>query len=105
MAPVMIKTTQPRAKHVPQRTCVACRETAAKRGLIRIVRTPAGVIDVDATGKAAGRGAYLCRRAECWQEALKKEWLARALRAKLGEADREKLKTFAQGLSNSSDGG
>ncbi|MGD0765252.1 MAG: YlxR family protein [Dehalococcoidia bacterium] len=102
---MMSKTTQPRAKHIPQRTCVACRETAAKRGLIRIVRTPAGAIDVDTTGKAAGRGAYLCRRAECWQGALKKEWLSRALRAKLNDADKEKLNTFAKGLVEPSNAG
>jgi predicted RNA-binding protein YlxR (DUF448 family) len=100
----MSKRSQPRAKHVPQRTCVACRETGAKRGLVRIVRTPAGAVAVDATGKAAGRGAYLCRRSECWQEALKKEGLARALRTSVSDADREKLRAFAQELFEPSGG-
>ena len=45
-------------KHVPQRTCVACREVNEKRSLIRIVRGPEGVA-VDKTGKMPGRGAYL----------------------------------------------
>jgi predicted RNA-binding protein YlxR (DUF448 family) len=53
---------------------------------------------VDATGRAAGRGAYLCRRRQCWQEALKRDALARALRVKLGEADKDKLKAFAEKL-------
>jgi hypothetical protein len=83
---------------VPQRTCVSCHETAAKRGLIRLVRTPEGTVEIDETGKKAGRGAYLCRRYECWQEALKKERLARALRVRLWEADKEALEAYAEGL-------
>jgi hypothetical protein len=95
----MSKTVQAKVKHVPLRTCVACRTTGAKRGLVRIVRTPQGSIEVDPTGKAAGRGAYLCRRRQCWQEALKREALARALRVKLWDADRGKLKAFAEELA------
>ncbi len=94
----MSKTVQAKVKHVPLRTCVACRTTGAKRGLVRIVRTPQGSVEVDPTGKAAGRGAYLCQRRECWQEALKRETLARALRVKLWDADKEKLKAFAEQL-------
>jgi len=95
----MSKTVQAKVKHVPLRTCVACRTTGAKRGLVRIVRTPQGGVEVDPTGKAAGRGAYLCRRRQCWQEALKRDALARALRVKLWDADREKLKAFAEQLA------
>ncbi|MGA2286738.1 MAG: YlxR family protein [Dehalococcoidia bacterium] len=94
----MTTSVQSRPKHVPLRTCVACRTTGAKRGLIRVVRTPEGGVEVDATGRAAGRGAYLCRRRQCWQEALKRDALARALRVKLGEADKDKLKAFAEKL-------
>ena len=99
----MSKNVQAKVKHVPLRTCVACRTTGAKRGLVRIVRTPQGGVEVDSTGKAAGRGAYLCRRRQCWQEALKKEGLARALRVKLWDADRDKLKAFAEELGEESD--
>jgi predicted RNA-binding protein YlxR (DUF448 family) len=95
----MSKNVQAKVKHVPLRTCVACRTTGAKRGLVRIVRTPQGGVEVDSTGKAAGRGAYLCQRPQCWQEALKKEGLARALRVKLWDADRDKLKAFAEELA------
>ncbi|MGA2284744.1 MAG: YlxR family protein [Dehalococcoidia bacterium] len=94
----MATSVQTRPKHVPLRTCVACRTTGAKRGLVRIVRTPEGGVEVDATGRAAGRGAYLCRRRQCWQEALKRDALARALRVKLGETDKDKLKAFAEEL-------
>lgn len=57
-------------KHVPLRTCVACRAVRAKRELIRIVRTPEGHICIDSIGKMNGRGAYLCRNRRCWQSAI-----------------------------------
>lgn len=72
-----------RPKHIPQRTCVACRTTQAKVRLVRIVRTPEGTIEVDRTGKRNGRGAYLCPQRCCWEEALRQGQLERALRATL----------------------
>ncbi len=58
------------AKHIPQRTCIACRTVRPKRELVRIVRTATNQVEADATGKKAGRGAYLCRQRECWEEVL-----------------------------------
>jgi predicted RNA-binding protein YlxR (DUF448 family) len=72
-----------RPKHRPQRTCIACRETKDKRELIRVVRTPEGNLIVDPSGKANGRGAYLCRQASCWDKGLQKQRLAQALKATL----------------------
>ena len=46
-------------KKIPVRMCVACRQGRPKRELIRIVKNKAGVVSVDTTGKAKGRGAYL----------------------------------------------
>ncbi len=57
-------------KHIPQRTCIACRTVRAKRELVRIVRTAGNRVEADATGKKAGRGAYLCRLRECWDIVL-----------------------------------
>lgn len=57
-------------KHIPQRTCIACRAVRAKRELVRVVHTPADRVEADATGKKAGRGAYLCRARECWEIVL-----------------------------------
>jgi predicted RNA-binding protein YlxR (DUF448 family) len=57
-------------KHIPQRTCVGCREVEAKRAMMRIVRTPDGHVLADPTGKRAGRGAYLHKECECWEAAL-----------------------------------
>ena len=64
----------------PQRTCVVCRSTAAKRTLHRIVRTPAGTVAYDPTGKAAGRGAYLCGQASCLDQAVRRRSIQRALK-------------------------
>ena len=86
---------QTRPRRVPQRTCVACRSTSGKRDFVRIVRTPAGAIEVDETGKRAGRGAYLCANPACWAEALKKGRLDSALRVKLSADDRLRLSQYA----------
>lgn len=81
-----------RRKHVPQRTCVGCREVLPKRSLIRIVRSLEAV-QVDATGKMAGRGAYLHDRQSCWERGLKGA-LAHALKTELTSQDREYLLAF-----------
>jgi len=89
----------PKAKHVPQRTCIGCRTTSSKREFVRIVRTPEGSIEVDATGKRDGRGAYVCARPECWAEAIKKDRLANALRATITQSDREALASYGEQLA------
>ena len=84
------------ARHVPQRTCIGCRTTSAKREFVRVVRTPEGTVEVDPSGKRNGRGAYLCARTECWHEALKRDRLARALRTTVSTADAEALRRYAE---------
>lgn len=90
------KKTAQRVKHIPQRTCVACREVLPKRQMVRIVRTADGV-QVDPTGKLAGRGAYLHDRRECWERGLKGA-LAHALKAELITDDRVELEEFMNSL-------
>ncbi len=70
-------------KHKPQRTCIVCRETKDKKALVRVVRTLTGNVVVDLTGKANGRGAYVCRQPDCWEKGLKKERLGQALKVTL----------------------
>jgi predicted RNA-binding protein YlxR (DUF448 family) len=67
-----------------------------KRQLIRIVRSPEGV-QVDLTGKTAGRGAYMHDRRSCWERGLKGT-LAHALKTELTAEDRERLQTFMETL-------
>lgn len=94
---VAARPPQPlRPRHVPHRTCVACRTVQAKRALVRIVRTPVGRVVVDLTGKMAGRGAYLHRDPQCWQEGLKKGRLARTLRIVISPEDHAVLESFLQ---------
>lgn len=81
-----------RRKHVPQRTCVGCGETRSKRELTRIVRMPDGTVDIDPTGKKPGRGAYLCKRVRCWEQALTKGAISRALGVAIGEDVKARLR-------------
>ena len=93
-----------RPRHIPQRTCVACRQTGAKRELVRVVRAPDGSVSIDPGGKQPGRGAYLCDSPECWQAALRRGALARALKLEfIPEADLQTLDTYAQRLSGTSE--
>ncbi len=92
----MTKKVKPRVKHTPQRTCVGCRLVMPKRTLSRVVRTPEGV-QLDPSGKANGRGAYVHNSRDCWQRALKGA-LANALRVELSDSDRTQLETFVQTL-------
>lgn len=64
---------------MPLRTCVGCRRERPKREMVRVVRTPAGTVNVDTTGKLAGRGAYICPQRSCWEQALKRRRLEAAL--------------------------
>jgi hypothetical protein len=71
--------------HKPYRRCIHCRTSLPKTDLARVVRRPDWSVVVDSTGKASGRGAYLCRRQECIQAALKAGRLEKALRTRVPE--------------------
>ena len=86
-----------RHKHIPQRSCIACRETGAKRELIRLVCAPGGV-EIDLNSRKAGRGAYLCPVRECWETGLKGNRLEYALRTKLTPENRQALMEHGKSL-------
>ena len=67
------------------RMCVGCREMKEKKELIRVVRGTDGVPSLDPTGKKAGRGAYVCRQAECLKRAIRQHQLERQLDIELNE--------------------
>jgi len=71
------------AKKIPMRMCVSCREMRPKKELTRVVRTPEGNVVIDPTGRANGRGAYLCLRTACLDKAVKSRALERALGVKI----------------------
>jgi predicted RNA-binding protein YlxR (DUF448 family) len=95
----------PRPKHVPQRTCIACRTSAPKRSFVRVVRTPAGEVVVDPTGKKSGRGASICGTRACWEKALAGTLLDRALRVQVRDADRAALRAYLATLPAEDAGG
>ena len=79
------------AKHVPERTCIACGKIKPQREMVRLVFSPEKTVEVDLKGKKPGRGAYVCRAPECGQSLLKGNKLERALRASLSADFRDKL--------------
>ena len=85
-----------RSKHIPVRSCAACGQRLPKRELRRVVRTLSGTVEVDPTGKKAGRGTYLCPKEECWAQGLKKTRLDYVLRSPLLQQDREALLDYYQ---------
>lgn len=89
---------QQRHKHIPLRTCVACRETKPKRELLRVVRTPDQHILIDATGKKSGRGAYICAKLSCWELALKTRRLEHEFEIPISPEDRAALDEFVATL-------
>ena len=72
-------------KNLPKRTCIGCNEIKLKKELIRIVKNKEGQISVDKTGKANGRGAYICDNIECLEKAIKTKRLERNFETKISE--------------------
>ncbi len=85
----MAKQKQPhRPRHIPQRSCVVCRQKFDKRQLIRIVHTSDDGVIIDPTGKRNGRGAYLCDQPACWDKINDKpDILAQALKTTITGAE------------------
>ena len=79
-------------KVLPLRHCVGCGQSKVKRDLVRIVRTPEGEFALDVTGRLPGRGAYVCRSAECLEQALRRGGLERSFSGAVPEAMKEKLR-------------
>ena len=71
-------------KKIPERTCIACRSVKPKNELIRIVRTPDGKVTKDLSGKAAGRGAYICDDEACIKKCMKQKPLGKVFKVEVG---------------------
>jgi uncharacterized protein len=83
-------------KHIPLRSCVACRETKPKRELVRVVRVSDDLVEVDRTGKKNGRGAYLCPAQECWELGRKRRALNHALTMTVSPENWDSLLGYAR---------
>jgi uncharacterized protein len=90
-------------RKVSNRTCIACRAADEKRWFVRIVRMPDGHVVVDPSGKANGRGAYLCAKPECFDVARQRRRLDTALKVNLRDDDYDRLRRdFDELLSDTS---
>lgn len=72
-------------KKLPKRTCIGCNEVKFKKELIRVVKNKEGEISIDKTGKANGRGAYLCDNIECLEKAIKTKRLERSFETQISK--------------------
>ena len=70
-------------KKIPMRMCTGCGEMKPKKELVRVVKSPEGEVSLDLTGKKPGRGAYVCRCAECLKAARKARRLERAFSCRI----------------------
>lgn len=80
-----------KTRKIPLRKCVGCNEQRPKKELLRVVKNKEGDIFVDFTGKANGRGAYICPKVECLEIAKKKKSLNRALECEISDEIYKKL--------------
>lgn len=82
----------PKTKKIPQRTCLGCRTVRAKREMARLVRTPAGEVLLDPTGKKAGRGTYICPTQACLDGAFAGNRLEKALEVEISQEQKQSLR-------------
>uniref|UniRef100_I5AVE7 Putative nucleic-acid-binding protein implicated in transcription termination n=1 Tax=Eubacterium cellulosolvens (strain ATCC 43171 / JCM 9499 / 6) TaxID=633697 RepID=I5AVE7_EUBC6 len=85
-------------RKVPMRKCVGCNEKKEKKELIRILRTPEGEVVLDESGRSNGRGAYICRDADCLAKARKNRGLGRSLGIEIPDEVYERLEKEMSGL-------
>ncbi|MCI8725383.1 MAG: YlxR family protein [Hungatella sp.] len=78
-------------KKVPLRQCIGCGEMKGKKEMIRILKTEAEGVVLDATGRKNGRGAYVCPNRECFQKAVKSRGLERAFKMPISKEIYESL--------------
>lgn len=81
-----------RVKKIPLRKCLGCNEMKPKKELLRIVRSPEGKVSIDKTGKAAGRGCYICQDIECLEKAIKAKRVQNALEVQVDNELFEQLR-------------
>lgn len=86
----MADVTQ-KVKKKPERRCAGCSEHREKNELIRVVRSPEGEVSLDYTGKASGRGVYICRDAACLKKARRARRFESSLKVEIPEAVYERL--------------
>ena len=75
-----------KTKKIPMRMCLGCSEMKPKQELVRVVKSPDGEISIDLTGKKSGRGAYICKSADCLLLARKGRKLEKSFSCKIEDS-------------------
>ncbi len=78
-------------KKIPMRKCVGCGEMKEKKEMIRVIKTPEDEILLDTTGRANGRGAYICNSKDCLKKAVRNKGLERSLKAQIPQDVLERM--------------
>lgn len=81
-----------KSKKIPMRMCLGCNDMKDKREMIRIVKSPEGEISLDFTGKKPGRGAYLCKSFQCFENARKARRFERSFSCRIDDSVYEVMK-------------
>jgi predicted RNA-binding protein YlxR (DUF448 family) len=81
-----------KVKKIPQRMCIGCQEMKPKKELIRVVKNSEGEIKVDLTGKAPGRGAYICKNIACLEKAVKTKRFEKNFETRIDEGIYKRLR-------------
>ena len=87
-------------KKIPMRQCVGFREMKPKKELVRVVKSPQGEISLDLKGKAPGRGAYVCRSAECLKKAVRAKALERGFSTAIPQEVYDRLMEEMEGAGD-----
>ncbi len=85
-------------KKIPMRKCVGCGEMKEKKEMIRVIKAPTGEVSLDVTGKANGRGAYVCKSEACLKKAYKNKGLEKSLKSPIPEGELQKLEKELSGI-------
>lgn len=87
-----------KTKKIPMRRCIGCGEQKNKADMMRVLKTPEGTFLLDLTGKQNGRGAYLCRKKDCFQKAVKTKGLERSFQMQIPRETYEILERELENL-------
>ncbi len=87
-------------KKLPLRMCTGCGEMKPKKELVRVVKPKEGDVDLDLTGRANGRGAYICRSLSCLQNARKARRFEKAFSCKIPDEVYDRME---EALKNDAD--
>ena len=93
----MQNNTPIKTKKKPERRCAGCSEHRLKSELIRVVRSPEGEVSLDKTGKASGRGVYICRDAACLKKARKAKRIEHILECEIPDSLFDKMEQEIEG--------